>query len=171
MQKDYTRRDFLKVVGAGVATVALGNNLVGCGETEEETIPQDRLNDYHVFLMDIEDDPLYKFWLIREQRYLDDYMYLYLNIAEDKYFYDNVLITVEDIDVKERNLEHIPFKPLMDYFDMIDLGNAVDVIGAKYERKYEYTPNDIYEFIKILEKEDEIINSNEIKKTKVKKLA
>ena len=164
MKKDISRRDFFKMVGVGATSVVLGENLVGFVEVEEEKMSLDRLSEYHVFKQPINDvEGLDNYLFIREQRYLDNYMYFVLNTSADKYFYDTVLITLEgdddiNLDVKA---QHEEFKPLLEYFNMTDLGNAVDVVGNEIGIKKEYSANEISSVSNLL-----IENNNEKKLVK-----
>lgn len=146
MKKEYSRRDFLKLLGTGTATVALGATLTSCKEGEEEKIALNRLGEYHVFKQHQTDRDYDEYIFIKEQRYLDSYMYLDLNVTENKYFYDNVYITLKDeneyIDL-DNGVEHINFRPLLNEFDMIDIGNAIDVVSSIYGIKEFYSASDI----------------------------
>ncbi len=155
MKKDYSRRDFVKAMGIGAATLALG--ATGCVEGKEEMMDLDRLSEYHVFKQHLEEIGDNDYLFIREQRYLDTYMYLFLNVAEDKYLYDNVFITLRDPEEEvtlEDGTNHTKFLPLLKYFDMEDLGNAVDIMAQEYGRKKEYGASEINRAFKKLAEEE-----------------
>lgn len=158
MKKEYSRRDFIKILGVGATSALLGTTLSSCKEGQEENIALDRLSEYHVFKLHQTDRDYDEYLFIREQRYLDTYMYLYLNVAEDKYFYDNVYITLRD-DLEEIDLdngvEHTKFKPLLDEFNMQDLGNAIDVVSNIYGEKEYYQASDINKIPDILRNKKE----------------
>ena len=158
MEKEYSRRDFIKMVSVGALGVAIGSNLVGCEEPSEEKMGLDKLSEYHVFRQHLEDIEGYDSYIfIREQRYLDNYMYFGLNIAEHKFFYDTAFVTLpaedEEIDL-DNGVEHTKFKPLMDYFDLVDLGNAVMVVASELGEKPYYTASEIEQIPNMLIKEE-----------------
>ena len=49
MENNISRRDFIKMMGVGAASISLGTYLVGCNSEEEEIMPVDKLREYHVF--------------------------------------------------------------------------------------------------------------------------
>jgi len=158
MKKEIDRRDFLKIAGTGVASIALGSILVGCSEQVEETIDKEELSKYHIFKQyNANDNGLEEFLFIREQRYLDNYMYFFLNVAEDKYLYDGVFVTLEgnneEIDL-DNGINHKEFEPLLMNFDMADLGNAKDIVENELGIKDQYGASEISKIKKSLEKQE-----------------
>ncbi len=164
MEKEYSRRRFIQAMGIGITSIALGSSLASCKQPEEEKMDLKRLSEYHVFKNHLESINEDNYLFIRELRYLDTYMYLYLNISEDKYFYDNVFIRLEDEQEKvdlETGTDHVPFAPLIKYTDLDDLGNAVDVVSDKLGRKEEYSASEIEKMFTILqEKNKEYVKKN-----------
>ncbi len=157
MEREYSRRDFLKIAGAGVASIALGSNLVGCSEQKEDKIDKEQLSEYHVFKQLDEENGLDSYLIIREQRYLDNYMYLFLNVAEDKYFYDGVFVTLEGINEEmdlDNGIDHTEFEPLLMHFDMIDLGNAKDIVGKEFGNKDQYKASEISKISALLKEKE-----------------
>lgn len=159
MNKDYSRRDFCKIVGVGALGVLMGTNLAGCGEPEEEKMNLEQLSEYHVFRQPFEDiEGFDTYVFIREQRYLDNYMYFNLNVAEDRMFYDTAFVTLEanneEMDL-DHGKEHIPFKPLLDHFDMVDKGNAVDIVAQELGEKEYYTASEIKQVPGLLKEKEE----------------
>jgi len=146
MEKNISRRDVVKMMGVGAATILTGS-LVGCSSKEEDKIALDRLSEYHAFkpaTEDVEERNNYLF--IREQRYLDGYMYLYLVVEDNKYLYDNAFMTIKDND-KELHLDygasHIPFEPLIENSELTDLGNAVEIVSSVLGEKEYYLASEI----------------------------
>ena len=81
-------------------------------------------------------------------------MYFELEVAEDKLFYENAFITLADT-TEEINLDlgvdHKVYAPLLNEFDMIDLGNAEDVAKKELGNKEGYNASDISKLQNILQ--------------------
>ena len=157
MNNEVSRRDFCKVMGVGALGVLLG--LTGCEKPEEEKMALDQLSEYHVFRQPFEDIEGFETYVfIREQKYLDSYMYFNLNVAEDKMFYDTAFVTLEASN-EEMDLDygknHIPFKPLLDHFDLVDKGNAVDIVASELGEKEYYTASEIKQVPSLLKEKEE----------------
>ena len=141
MKEDYSRREFLKILGIGAATIALTPNLAACDEREEEKIYLSRLSEYHVFKQHYQESDFDDYLFIREHKEEHDYSYLSLIVVEDKYFYENLYAIIAN--KKEDSIEHIPFEILLDNYELEDLGNAVDVVSSIQGEKPYYMASEI----------------------------
>lgn len=150
MDISYSRRDFIKMMGVGAAGVVLG--ISGCSEVKEDTISTEELEEYHIFKQN-EDNYLF----LREQRYLDNYMYIGLYVVNDENSFANAVFVIlpsnEEMDL-DNGIDHIEFSNLVNEFGFIDLGNAVDMVSNVYGNKEEYKASEIGAIPSILKEKD-----------------
>ena len=164
MEKNYSRRDFLKMIGAGAATVAMGTTLNSCKELEEEKMNIARLIQYRVFRQHQTDTDFDNYLFIREHKKFNDYIYFYLSVAEDKFFYDNIYVSLKDqSEINDHDIvsSKIPFETLLENFDMEDLGNAFDVVSSVLGTKPYYKASEIKKVPDLLRNRD--LNKQSIK--------
>ena len=161
MKKDLSRRDFFKLMGLSTLGLAVGVNLGGCSNEKEELISHDRLKDYHIFQQPIEDiDGVDTIMFIREQKYLDNYMYFNLYVFDNKIIYDNAFITLdgeEEMDL-DNGVEHVPFSPLIKTLDFVDLGDASSIVEEMIGEKNEYKASEIAKVLSYLNNNTDYID-------------
>ena len=150
MNKEYNRREFLKIMGLGTASLVLGSNLSHCKAREEEKMNIDRLIEYNVFKQHQTDSDFDDYLFIREHKDNNNYMYFYLSVSEDKYFYDNIYATIKkDTDSTIEN-DYVPFEKLLDNYNLEDLGNAFDVVSSVIGTKPYYMASEINQVPELL---------------------
>ena len=97
-------------MGVGAAGVVLG--ISGCSEVKEDTISTEELEEYHIFKQN-EDNYLF----LREQRYLDNYMYIGLYVVNDENSFANAVFVIlpsnEEMDLDDETAQQVLNKAIV----------------------------------------------------------
>ena len=165
MDNNISRRDFLKIMGAGAATVALGTTLTGCHRDLEQIsygpeMGYEELANYFYVEYSNNNEPSYL--IIREYK-VDDNKYNYYSLVLNN---RNNNFYAKKIDTFNLDKNHVPMEAYNEYYQTITCEPIIDIFNEEIGVKPLYKAKEYKQVLRVIE---ERLNNNK-SKPKVKSL-
>jgi len=171
MDKDISRREFLKIMGVGGATIALGTTLTGCNRDLDqftygtEMGYEELANYYYVEFASDTDKPSY---LVVREKELGNNKYNYYSLIVNERNKNFQAKKIDSLDLSEfdQNKEHIPMEAFNYFHNTITCEPIIDIFNEEIGVQPIYKVKDYKYALQIVEQK---LEKNKTK-PKVKKM-